>query len=144
MERPKREDFASLSDYEEQRAKYVEWALGAGGRLGAQIADLNLRLKKLEEPTQPAPPPPTTMEEDIRLHAHTMIVDRYDAATQLNILRKGTRLGASKKDHLALEVMDEWIDAVRAACAAHLLELAALPEDARAGYNWLQDWPKEA
>lgn len=142
MERPKREDFPSLTEYEEQRAKYVEWALGAGGRLGAQIADLNERMKRLEQPA--APPPPTTMEEDIRAHAHMLIVERYDAATQLNILRKGTRLGASKKDHLALEVMDEWIDAVRAACAAHLLELAALPEDARAGYNWLQDWPKEA
>ena len=148
MERPEREKFPSLEEYKEARAKYVEWALGAGGRLGQQLAALAeqqaamaARLKALE---QPAAPVPSTIEDEIRQHAHHLIVTRYSGSDQFNITRKATRLGASKKEYLELEVMDEWIEAVRKACADHLLELAAMPEDARAGYNWLQDWPKEA
>lgn len=144
MNRPKREDFQSQSAYEDARAQYVEFMLGAGGRMGARLAALEEQIADLKK--KPAPPEPLkiSIEQEIRQHAHRLIHQRYDGFDQLNIMRKGQRLGASKEDLLALEIMDEWIEAVRLACKSHLAEYAALPEDARAGYDWLQGWPKEA
>lgn len=143
MNRPKREDFETQSAYEDARAQYVEFMLGAGGRLAGRISALEARIAELEKPAAD-PVIEYSIEEQIKGHAHDLIVGRFSASDQFNIMRKGQRLGASRDELLAVEVMDEWIDAVLAACQSHLTELAAMPEDARAGYDWLQGWPKEA
>lgn len=143
MNRPKREDFETQSDYEDARAKYVEYMLGAGGRLAQRLAALEKEIAELKKKPEPELVE-VSMEDQIKGHAHDLIVSRYSASDQFNIIRKGTRVGASSAELLAVEVMDEWIDAVLLACHSHLAELAAMPEDARAGYDWLQGWPKEA
>lgn len=144
MERPRRDQFETLAAYEEARAAYVEHMLGAGSRIASRLQKVELRLAELEKPTQPVEPPPLSLEEQVRKYAHDLIVEKYSAIDQLNITRAATRLGATTKEHVALDKMDEWIEAVRLHCAMILSDIANSTDDVRKSFDITKGWPKEA